>query len=326
MMRRAALSLATGFCLFLAFVGAQRALSAPAAQGNQIGVAVLDFTYADTAGEAQDMTTEHQKWLAALASGLRKGFERTGAYRLVTPVCRPEPCEVGRTPLDQLEGAAKEAGAQLLVMGGVHKESTLLQWAKVLAVNLVDNQVVTDKLFTFRGDNEYAWERAEEFISRDLLEAAAPLAGASGPSPTPKLAVFDFELLDVSGGALLIPESAEDLEQLRLATEEARRLISQSGRYALVDISAADAEEVKAHKLSDCDGCDAAVAAKLGADQSLVGIVTRVSRTDYAVTYKLRDAHSGKLIGVEQTDLRIGANYSWPRGAAWLIENKLLAR
>ena len=214
MMRRAALPLATGFC-FLAFVCAERAKRALAAQENQIGVAVLDFSYADTAGEAQDMTSEHQKWLEALAAGLRKGFERTGAYRVVTPVCHPEPCEVGRTPLDQLEGAAKEAGAQLLVMGGVHKESTLLQWAKVLAVNLVDNRVVTDKLVTFRGDNETAWERAEEFISRDLLEAAAPLAGLSGRSPTPKLAVFDFELLDVSGGALMIPESAEDLEQLQ---------------------------------------------------------------------------------------------------------------
>jgi hypothetical protein len=325
MMRRAALSLATGLC-FLAFVGALRAQSAPAAQGRQIGVAILDFTYSDTAGEAQDMTAEHHNWLEALVAGLRKGFERTGGYRVVAPVCHPEPCEVGRTPLDELEGAAKEARAQLLVMGGVHKESTLLQWAKVLAVNLVDNRVVTDKLVTFRGDNETAWERAEEFISRELLEAAAPLAGLRGSSPTPKLAVFDFELLDVSGGALLIPESAEDLEQLRLATEEARRLISQSGRYALVDIGGADAEAVKALKLNDCDGCDAAVAAKLGADQSLIGIVTRVTRTDYAVTYKLRDAHSGKLIGVQQTDLRSGANDSWPRGAAWLIENKLLTR
>ena len=54
--------------------------------------------------------------------------------------------------------------------------------------------------------------------------------------------------------------------------------------------------------------------------------MTSVTRTDYAITYKLRDAHSGKLIGVEQTDLRSGANESWPRGAAWLSENKLLAR
>ena len=187
-MRRAALPLATGLC-FLAFVGAQRAECAPAAQDNQIGVAVLDFSYSDTAGEAQDMTTEHRKWLEALAAGLRKGFERTGAYRVVTPVCHPEPCEVGRTSPDQLEGAAKEAGAQLLVMGGVHKKSTLLQWAKVLAVNLVDNQVVTDKLITFRGDDETAWERAEKFISRDLLEAAAPLPAPAVPPPTPKPAL-----------------------------------------------------------------------------------------------------------------------------------------
>ena len=53
--------------------------------------------------------------------------------------------------------------------------------------------------------------------------------------------------------------------------------------------------------------------------------MTRITRTDYAVTYRLRDARTGELVAVEQTDLRIGANYSWDRGAAWLIEKKLLA-
>ena len=64
----------------------------------------------------------------------------------------------------------------------------------------------------------------------------------------------------------------------------------------------------------------------LGADQSLVGIVTRITRTDYAVTFKIRDARTGAPIDVEQTDLRIGANYSWNRGAAWLIKNRLLEK
>ncbi len=31
-------------------------------------------------------------------------------------------------------------------------------------------------------------------------------------------------------------------------------------------------------------------------------------------------------IDVEQTDLRIGANYSWDRGAAWLIKSRLLEK
>jgi hypothetical protein len=124
----------------------------------------------------------------------------------------------------------------------------------------------------------------------------------------------------------VIPEDATDAEQLRLATDEARRIILQSGRYALVDTSGVDDEPAEAHKLHDCGGCEAAIAAKLGADESLVGVVTRVTRTDYNVTYTLRDAHSGKAIDVEQTDLRIGANYSWPRGAASLIKNKLLTK
>ena len=105
-----------------------------------------------------------------------------------------------------------------------------------------------------------------------------------------------------------------------------RRLLTESGRYSLVDVSHVDAPDATAHTLRECDGCDAAIARRLGADQSLVGVVTRITRTDYAVTFKLRDARTGAPIDVEQTDLRIGANYSWDRGAAWLIKNRLLEK
>jgi hypothetical protein len=44
------------------------------------------------------------------------------------------------------------------------------------------------------------------------------------------------------------------------------------------------------------------------------------------VTFKIRDTRTGAPIAVEQTDLRIGANYSWNRGAAWLIKNRLLEK
>ena len=78
------------------------------------------------------------------------------------------------------------------------------------------------------------------------------------------------------------------------------------------------------HQLQKCNGCDAAIAKTLGADQAFLGIVTRITRTDYAVTYKLRDAKTGKIIDVEQSDLRIGASYSWNRGAKALVQAKLL--
>jgi hypothetical protein len=58
----------------------------------------------------------------------------------------------------------------------------------------------------------------------------------------------------------------------------------------------------------------------------MIGIVTRITRMEYAVTYKIRDARSGALVDVKQTDLRMGANVAWSRGARWLIENRLLER
>jgi hypothetical protein len=154
--------------------------------------------------------------------------------------------------------------------------------------------------------------------------AAAGAAETAAPSPT-KMAVFPFELEDFSAGAAYVPPDDIDREQLRLSTEEARRLIAASGRYLLVDVSAVNDQAAKAGKLRDCDGCEARIVAGLGADQSMIGIVSRITRMEYAVTYKIRDARSGALVDVKQTDLRMGANVAWSRGARWLIENRLLA-
>ena len=155
------------------------------------------------------------------------------------------------------------------------------------------------------------------------VHAAAGAAETVAPSPV-KMAVFPFELEDFSAAAAYVPPDDIDREQLRLSTEEARRLIAASGRYQLVDVSAVNNEAAKAGKLRDCDGCEARIAAGVDADQSMIGIVTRITRMEYAVTYKIRDDRSGALVDVKQTDLRMGANVAWSRGARWLIQNRLL--
>ena len=156
-----------------------------------------------------------------------------------------------------------------------------------------------------------------------MLLAGSMATGTAAPLPI-KIAVFAFELEDFSAGAAYVPPDEIDREQLRLSTDEARRLIAESGRYQLVDVSAVNDQVAKAGKLRDCEGCDARIAAGLGADQSMIGIVTRITRMEYAVTYKIRDARSGAMVAVEQTDLRMGANVAWSRGARWLIQRRLL--
>src|ERR1700730_11160738 len=80
-----------------------------------------------------------------------------------------------------------------------------------------------------------------------------------------KIAVFDFELEDVSAGASLPGETAADSARLRDVTSEARRVLAQSGRYKLVDVSKVTATPVMEKSLRTCNGCDSGIALQLGA-------------------------------------------------------------
>jgi hypothetical protein len=63
---------------------------------------------------------------------------------------------------------ARQAGARLLLFGGIHKMSTLIQWAKVQAVDLQTEKLVFDRLLTFRGDTDDAWRRTEVFVAEQM--------------------------------------------------------------------------------------------------------------------------------------------------------------
>ena len=137
------------------------------------GLALLDFNYVDTSGETRDQTAEHQKRLDAFMIALRQDVLASRKYRMVDPTCRPVSCQVGQSALVELQDAARNAGARILMMGGVHKMSTLIQNARVMAVDLETNAVVLDKLVTFRGDTDEAWKRAETFIADQITASSA---------------------------------------------------------------------------------------------------------------------------------------------------------
>jgi hypothetical protein len=151
------------------------------------------------------------------------------------------------------------------------------------------------------------------------------LAVDVGKSPPVKIAVFDFELKDVSAsGAQSTGEAPSDSARMQSVTAEARRVLSQSGRYSLVDINGFDAKSVKEGSLLNCNGCDAGIALKLGAEQSLIGLVTRVANTEYYVSLQITDTKTGKVVN-QQTAFFTGADDAWASGVRMLIKHGVLA-
>ena len=76
-------------------------------------------------------------------------------------------------------GKAKAAGAAYLLIGRVHKMSTLVQQAKFDIIDVKARKVVFDRYVTFRGDNDEAWRRAESFIARQILDRRSGDSAAS---------------------------------------------------------------------------------------------------------------------------------------------------
>jgi len=264
----------------------------PAGAEAAIGVAMDDFSYTDTSAEPANQTAAHERRLSAFMAALRRDIGADGRYRPV---------------------ASAQDGAAFKVIGGIQKTSTLVQWAKVAVIDVGARKLVMDKLYTFRGDNDEAWQRAEMFVSREVMAAFAT------PAPV-ALAVFEFELED-NTAAPAAGLAASDASYLAEVTASVREALGQSGRYRIVDVSG---EATKARALRDCDGCETAIAQKLGADQSLIGVVRRVSRTEYTLGFQVRDVRTGAVLARGDSGLRLGADYSWKRGAVRLVSERLV--
>jgi len=126
----------------------------PAGAEVAIGVAMDDFSYTDTSAEPANQTAAHERRLSAFMAALRRDIGEGGRYRLLS---------------------STQDGAGFKVIGGIQKTSTLVQWAKVAVIDVGARKVVMDKLYTFRGDNDEAWRRAESFIVREIIEREAVL-------------------------------------------------------------------------------------------------------------------------------------------------------
>ncbi len=145
-------------------------LSAPAVAESPIPptIVVADFDYSDTSGEIRDQQAEHAARLQAFARAIRTDLAQSGKYRVIDFNCSSDPCSAASA--STLIEDARKAGARLVLYGGIHKMSTLIQHGKFQMLDLDNGKLVLDRLISFRGDSDEAWQRAERFLARELLQ------------------------------------------------------------------------------------------------------------------------------------------------------------
>jgi hypothetical protein len=147
------------------------------------------------------------------------------------------------------------------------------------------------------------------------------------PPPRPqvvKLAVFDFELEDVTPAASLLGQATSNEAIMEKVSSEARRMLAESGRFILVDVSKIDAQPVQAKSLRNCSGCEAGIALQAGAEQALIGVVRRVTQTDYYVLVQISDAQTGKVVNQQDANFAGGPD-GWASGVRMLLKHQVLA-
>jgi hypothetical protein len=135
-------------------------------------VAVAAFDYSDTSGEVKDQQAAHAARLAGLQQALRDGLDKTGRFNAVSIKCGSPPCTADTMDAASLTDDAKQQGAKILVFGGVHKISTLIQWGRLTVVDVVSGKTLLNRSLTFRGDTDDAWQHAASYMSDMVVDAA----------------------------------------------------------------------------------------------------------------------------------------------------------
>jgi len=151
-----------------------------------------------------------------------------------------------------------------------------------------------------------------------LVSAAPAYADA------PKVAVFDFELVDTSLQGEMYGPRSDEHDRLLYAGDQLRNYLSASGRFQVIDIAPVNAA-AHGSNLQACGGCDVRFGEKLGADLVITGVVQKVSNLILNINIYVRDVHTGQLVAAASTDMRGNTDESWSRAMNYLVRNRLLA-
>ena len=147
-------------------------------------------------------------------------------------------------------------------------------------------------------------------------------------SDKPKIAVFQCELFDTFGGR--DPYTlAEQKRRLTLVTQTIIDDIERRNVYTVVDTSRAhelDSPHARFAAKSlfrECSGCEAEVAAQLGADLSMKCLIHKINNLIINITYYIRDTKTKNLLAQYTAATGGNTDQIWTRSALWLLKNRV---
>lgn len=151
-----------------------------------------------------------------------------------------------------------------------------------------------------------------------LLAAAAP-AVAEQPRSA---AFFGVHFVDMSEGGDLADEQA----RVAMVSDRLVAALEGSGRYAFVDVSPVAQKADLFENLANCGGCDARLAADLGAEVAVTAEVQKTSNLILHMTVYVREAGGGALLAGGSADIRGNTDESWMRGVNYILKNRVLTK
>jgi hypothetical protein len=147
------------------------ALTGPAIAEQRLAVA--DFDFLDTSGEVLPQEEEQTARMALFLKTLRGEIDRTDIFEVVLPDCA-DGCSPARTSFEDMASATGRVEATLLLVGRIHKISTLIGKININVIDLMGDQVVCERSINYRGDNDQAWSRAAKFAAKDVIRYCRP--------------------------------------------------------------------------------------------------------------------------------------------------------
>lgn len=156
------------FAIAAVAIGCAWSLTAVAVPAGET-VAMLPMKLLDTSAEPTDQAKDHTRRLEAMGNSLAADLSKAGVYNVVevTEADLKKNCPTEDTKC--LLQTARQTGASYMLIGVVHKSSSLIMQLFARLYDVKTEKEVFSRDLNFRGDNDESWRRAEVFLADQFV-------------------------------------------------------------------------------------------------------------------------------------------------------------